>query len=301
YDPEYLSTPLPDGKLISDFDTAARLTVERFNSLVPFFWKVKKLLNVGSEKQLKTAADHIKSTAQKIIRHKRHQIEASAAAADDDLLSQFLTSSGNAPEFVTDAVVNFLFAGVDTISATLTWLFWLISKHPETERNILDEIRRRDDPKKLVYTQAAICETMRLFPPVPTNTKIATADVVLPDGNRVKKGWAVTYHVYAMGRSEELWGKDSGEFRPERWLEKAAGGDEWSFVNRDSCSFPVFQAGRRMCMGKEMAFMEMKRVVAAVLRHFRVVPTLEDGAEPVYVAYLTSKMMGGFPVTIHTR
>ena len=52
-----------------------------------------------------------------------------------------------------------------------------------------------------------------------------------------------------------------------------------------------------------MAFLQMKRVVAGVLRRFKVVPAFEEGVnhEPEFVSYLTSKMKGGFPVKIVER
>ena len=46
-------------------------------------------------------------------------------------------------------------------------------------------------------------------------------------------------------------------------------------MQRDSYHYPVFQAGPRICLGKEMAFLQMKRVVAGVLRRFKVVPAFE--------------------------
>jgi fatty acid omega-hydroxylase len=69
----------------------------------------------------------------------------------------------------------------------------------------------------------------------------------------------------------------------------------------DLYSYPVFQAGPRVCIGKEMAFLQMKRVVAAIIRQFRVVPAMVEGVEPEYTAYLTSLMKGGFPVKIENR
>ena len=59
--------------------------------------------------------------------------------------------------------------------------------------------------------------------------------------------------------------------------------------------------GPRVCLGKEMAFMQMKRVVAGVLRRFRVVPALAEGEEPQFMAFLTSQMKGGLPVKIVER
>ena len=51
-----------------------------------------------------------------------------------------------------------------------------------------------------------------------------------------------------------------------------------------------------------MAFLQMKRVVAGVLRRFKVVPAFEwEVVEPEYISYLTTKMKGGFPVKIVER
>ena len=158
-----------------------------------------------------------------------------------------------------------------------------------------------EEVKDMIYTHASLCESMRLYPPVPTDSKLAVADDVLPDGTVVKKGSRITYHPYAMGRLEMLWGGDWAEFKPERWLERDEASEKWNFVGRDAYTYPVFQAGPRICLGKEMAFLQMKRVVAGVLSKFKVVPAVEDGFEPEFVAYLTAKMEGGFPVRIEER
>ncbi|KAH0652241.1 hypothetical protein KY290_030681 [Solanum tuberosum] len=197
----------------------------------------------------------------------------------------------------------------DTTSAALTWFFWLISKNPEAESEILKEIgekeedvlMRYDEVKNMMYTHASLCESMRFYPPVPMDSKEAVKDDVLPDGTFVKKGTRVTYHPYAMGRSEEIWGEDWAEFKPERWLNKDEMTGNWMFVGKDAFTYPVFQAGPRVCLGKEMAFLQMKRVVAGVLQRFKVVPVAEKGVEPMFISYLTAKMKGGFPVTIEER
>lgn len=112
----------------------------------------------------------------------------------------------------------------------------------------------------------------------------------------------MTYHPYAMGRSEKIWGPDAAEFKPERWLEKDESTKKWRFVAiRDAYAYPVFQAGPRICLGREMAFLQMKRVVAAILRQFKVVPMMEEGAELELDLQLTLKYVGGLPVKIMER
>ncbi|KAI7991649.1 Cytochrome P450 94A2 [Camellia lanceoleosa] len=274
HDPAYLLPALPHEKFAVAFEAAVQISSERFRAFHPLIWKTKRLLDIGSEKQLRISVNEVREFAREIVKEKSKNSVKSR----------------------------------DTTSAGLTWFFWLISRHPDVENEILKEINEKsedasfEEVKDMVYTHASLSESMRLYPPVPIDSKEAIDDDVLPDGTVIKKGTRVAYHPYAMGRSEKLWGRDWAEFRPERWLEKrdeAAG--KWSFVARDPYTYPVFQAGPRICLGKEMAFLQMKRVVSGVLRRFRVVPAFGEGEEPILIAHLSSKMKGGFPVKIEER
>ncbi|XP_019178219.1 PREDICTED: cytochrome P450 94A2-like [Ipomoea nil] len=311
YDPEYLLPCLPEAKFAVAFEESVRISSERFNSIVPLFWKIKRILNVGSEKKLREVVGEVREFARKMIREKKEEIGEKPKSSVDslDLLSRFLTSGHSDENFITDIVISFILAGRDTTSAALSWFFWLAFKHPRVEEEIVREVFTAakcetpvyDEVKEMVYTHASLCETMRLYPPVPVDTKAATQDDVLPDGTPVKKGTRVSYHPYAMGRVEKVWGADWRLFRPERWLDRDAVTGKYTFVGKDPFTYPVFQAGPRVCLGKEMAFLQMKRVVAGVLRRFTVVPATGEAFQPVYTADLTSKMMGGFPVRIVER
>lgn len=149
------------------------------------------------------------------------------------------------------------------------------------------------------YLKACLCESMRLYPPVYWDSKHATDSDRLPDGTVVNEGDRVTYFQYGMGRMEELWGKDWFEFRPDRWFDEPWE-EGWGTMKAVSpYKFPVFQAGPRVCLGKEMAFIQMKYVVASVLRRFEVCPVLSH--EPVFVPLLTACMAGGFKVRVRKR
>ncbi|CAL5206923.1 unnamed protein product [Lathyrus oleraceus] len=307
YDPEYLLPSFPETPFATAFDEGTRLSSQRLTAVTPLIWKVKKILNIGTERRLKEAVAEVRGLARKIVRAKKKELEEKAVLLESvDLLSRFLSSGHSDESFVIDIVISFIIAGRDTTSAALTWFFWLLSKHSHVENEILKEVNEKsetvsyDEVKDMVYTHAALCESMRLYPPLPVDTKEAAYDDVLPNGTVIKKGWRVTYHVYAMGRSEKIWGPDWAEFRPERWLRADVDG-KWSFVGMDHYSYPVFQAGPRVCLGKEMAFLQMKRVVAGIMREFRVVPAMAEGFEPEYTAYITSLMKGGFPVKIENR
>ena len=303
FDPKYLTSSAERSKFALAFEDATEISSQRLREPLPIIWKLKRKLNIGSEKRLRIAVSEVREFAKKLVREKKRELEEKSSLESVDMLSRFLSSGHSDEDFVTDIVISFILAGKDTTSAALTWFFWLLSKNPRVENEVVKEINEKseapvyDEVKEMVYTHAALCESLRLYPPVPTDSKEAASDDVLPDGTVVKKGAMVTYHVYAMGRTESLWGADWAEFKPERWLEKVEGG-KWSFVGRDSSSYPVFQAGPRICLGKEMAFMQMKRVVAGVLRRFKVVA---EGVEPEFISFLTSQMKGGFPVKIVER
>ncbi|KAG4959316.1 hypothetical protein AAZX31_13G103200 [Glycine max] len=306
FDPEYLLPSLPLTPFATAFDDATRISSERFNAAFPLFWKIKSLLNLGSEKRLKEAISEVRGLARRIIVEKKKEFQEKETLDTLDLLSRFLCSGHSDEEFVMDIIISFILAGRDTTSAALTWFFWLISKHPKVEEEVVKEVMEKDaaythvydEVKDMVYTHAALCESMRLYPPVPVDTKEAGEDDVLPDGTEVKRGWRVAYHIYAMGRSEKIWGADWGEFRPERWLSRDEVEGRWKFEGVDAFTYPVFQAGPRVCLGREMAFLQMKRLVAGIIKSFKV---LSEVAEPEFAAYLTSFMVGGFPVRIQNR
>ncbi|KAF7852071.1 hypothetical protein BT93_L0599 [Corymbia citriodora subsp. variegata] len=269
------------------FEDAVKISTERFVELFSVIWRIKRFFNVGFLKRLQIT-----------ISEKRELSEKSSAA--EDLLSRFLSSGHSDEDFVVDIVISFILASRDTTSAALTWYSGYSAR---TQRwRPKSGSTGYDDVKELVYTHASLYESMQIYPLVPLDTKEEVRDDVLEDGTLVKKGTRMTYHPYAMGRLEELWGKDWPEFMPERWLKAAEdGGEKWVFVGRDAFTYPAFQAGPRTCLGKEMAFVQMKRLVAGGLQQFKVVPAEEEGAEPVFDSYLTSKAQGGFPVRIEVR
>ncbi|KAE8661631.1 Cytochrome P450 94B1 [Hibiscus syriacus] len=153
--------------------------------------------------------------------------------------------------------------------------------------------------KGLKLLKASLCESMRLYPPVAWDSKHAMVDDMLPDGTLVQAGDRVTYFPYGMGRMEALWGKDCNEFRPSRWFIEPSHHHIGSLKKVNPYKFPVFQAGPRIGLGKEMAFIQMKYVVASILRQFEIKPI---GSErPVFVPLLTAHMATGLKVVIQKR
>lgn len=287
------------------FDDAGKYTVDRFFDPVGCAWKVKKLLNLGSERRLKESVKIVHDFAIEIIRAKKMD---NTSASNQDLLSRFAASVDNTTEeFLKDNVVNFLIAGRETSSSGLTWFFWLLSTRPEVERKVVEEVRSVrikhpgstktfdfDQLREMHYLHAAITESMRLYSPVPVDSQECQADDTWPDGTFVGKGWFVSYSAYAMGRMETIWGPDCCEYKPERWLVNG------EFKPESAFKFPVFHAGPRMCLGKEMAYIQMKSIAAIILERFHI-EAVESNNAPKYLLAMTMKMKGGFPVKLTAR
>jgi len=68
---------------------------------------------------------------------------------------------------------------------------------------------------------------------------------------------------------ETIWGPDCLEFKPERWIGMSSDGQ--AMINHESAyKFAAFNGGPRVCLGKNMAYMQMKAAAAGILRRFQV-------------------------------
>lgn len=298
-----LDPSLPIPPLSIAFDMASMICARRAATPLFVVWKVKRWLGIGSERRLRDAIERVHSYVGEIIGNKRKILEERGENESDDLLSRLILA-GHEENVIRDTVISFMVAGRDTTSAAMTWLFWLLSCYPDIEREVVKETtfettRKIDyeSLKKLKLLKACLCESMRLYPPVAWDSKHAIKDDVLPDKTRVRAGDRVTYFPYGMGRMEALWGKDRVEFNPDRWF---LGSKRRSSL-RKACpfKFPIFQAGPRECLGKQMAFIQMKYVVASILRQFEVRPVSSD--KPIFVPHLTAHMAGGLKVLVRKR
>ncbi|XP_074574429.1 cytochrome P450 86A1-like [Curcuma longa] len=278
-DPKTLSPALPHNPFTSAFDAATEATLQRL--LFPgFLWRLKKALRLGGERRLRRSLEVVD-------RHMAAAVAERKQTPSDDLISRFLKKRP-ADGDLQRIALNFLLAGRDTSSVALSWFFWTVMRRPDVERKLVAEITavlqtvrgpdrakwlagplEFDELEKLVYLKAALAETLRLYPSVPQDTKYVVADDVLPDGTVVPAGSTITYSIYSMGRLETVWGKDCGEFRPERWL--SAEGDRFE-PTKDTYQFVAFNAGPRTCLGKDLAYLQMRSIAAAVLLRHRLEP-----------------------------
>ena len=137
----------------------------------------------------------------------------------DSLLTAVTREEARDDKFLRDAAFNLFVAGRDTITSALTWFFWLVATNPSVEAKILEEIKDNfgandeekhkvlgmEEVKKLVYLHGALCEALRLFPPIPFERKQPIKSDILPSGHRVNPNTNIIFSFYAMGRSKEIW------------------------------------------------------------------------------------------------
>ncbi|CAN6484730.1 unnamed protein product [Victoria cruziana] len=239
------------------------------------WWKLLRMLNLGKERQMAEGLTVVNDFVAKQL-EKRRTTKDSIPMAGTDLLSTYATVS-NDEAFLRDAAVNFLVAGRDASAATLVWFLWLLSKNPDVKKKILEEQstilaeKQRDcfeveDLSKMVYLHAAISETLRLYPTVPLGQKGVAEECVLPCGTVVKPGTVILYCTFAVGMMDWVWGKDCLEFKPERWLDEQGG---LKYEN-SGYRFLAFNGGPRTCVGKEMAYVQMKYAAAEMLLNFEI-------------------------------
>ncbi|KAI7739894.1 hypothetical protein M8C21_032647 [Ambrosia artemisiifolia] len=303
-DPGSLKPNLPVSELESAFDLSSKLCAERGVAPSPVIWKLKRLFNIGSEKELKKSINVVKRMAGRVIKERRENGSGTGMGMSNDLLSRFMGSISD-DDYLRDIVISFLLAGRDTVASALTTFFLLLTQNPKVMEKIRDESDRvmgsnRDafasfnELQHLHYLQAALHESMRLYPPVQFDSKFTKHDDVLPDGTFVKRGSRVTYHPYAMGRMERIWGPDAMEFKPERWIH------DGEFKQESAYKYPVYQGGVRVCLGKEMSLVEMKSVALCLIRRFDVRVVNPDRILR-FAPGLTATVSGGLPAVIRQR
>lgn len=314
-DPHTLALSPPENGFATAFDRATEASLQRF-VLPEVIWRIKKWLGLGMEVTLSRSLVYMDKYLSEIIETRKQEL-MNRNKDYDDLLSRFMKKkdySSYSDKFLQHVALNFILAGRDTSSAALSWFFWLVMQHPAVEQKIMREIctvlmetRGADVDKwlsepldfdevdRLVYLKAALSEALRLYPSVPEDSKHVVADDVLPDGTFVPAGSSVTYSIYAAGRMPSTWGDDCLEFRPERWLSS----DGKTFTGHDHFKFVAFNAGPRICLGKDLAYLQMKSVAGSVLLRHRL--SLVPGHKVEQKMSLTLFMKYGLKVNVHPR
>lgn len=237
----------------------------------------------------------------------------------EDILSRFLIESEKDSDmddrYLMDIILNFILAGKDSSANTLSWFFYMLCKNPAIQDKVVSEIEehigyqlgngdnvedfveRINDEilEKMHYLHAALSETLRLYPGVPVDGRVAESDDILPDGYELKKGDGVYYISYAMGRMSYIWGDDAEDFKPERWLN-----DNGIFQPQSPFKFVAFHAGPRICLGRDFSYRQMKIMSIALIRFLRF-KLFDETKRVTYKTMFTLHIDGGLHLVAFPR
>lgn len=206
---------------------------------------------------------------------------------DNDLLDMLLEmrdedgGEGLTDRQVRDEVITIFFAGHETSAMTMTWMFYLISQHPDVEtklRNEISEVLNGRAPTfadlpKLTYTSKVIQETLRLYPAAYLFAREAVGNQTM-DGYEIPAGVMIFITPYVTHRNAKFWDEPE-RFDPERFNQE-------EIAKRPSHVYFPFGEGPHVCIGNNFAMTEMQLILTMALQRFdfKLVPGHSVGLKP---------------------
>ncbi|GKT41806.1 cytochrome P450 monooxygenase aclL [Colletotrichum spaethianum] len=217
---------------------------------------------------------HQKMTMQKLVR----RIELGEREGPRADLMEGLLRKKNDWNLTLDQLESsasiIIIAGSETTATLLSGVTYLLLKNPEKMEKLVHEVRAafaREEEidltsvNKLTYMLACLDEALRIYPPVPTGLPRTT-----PEGGAVISGvfvpekTLVAVHQWAMYHNEKNF-KNHSAFHPERFM----GDPEYASDRKEA--FQPFHLGPRNCLGKNLAYVEMRIILARLLWNFDLV------------------------------
>jgi cytochrome P450 len=218
----------------------------------------------------------------------------------DDLLSRMLRARDEAGAMdeaqLRDEVMTMLLAGHETTALGLTWTWYLLSKHPEVDRRLHEQVRdtlgdRAPEPAdmtRLHYAELVFREGLRLYPPAYGFGREAIVEGEL-GGWPVPAGTTLIIFSWLLHRDPRWW-DDPARFDPDRW-------DSDLEERLPRLAYMPFGAGPRVCIGQRFAIAEGVLILSAIARRFR----LEWLADPVPFTSITLRPTGDLRARLLAR
>ncbi|KKK15010.1 hypothetical protein ARAM_007359 [Aspergillus rambellii] len=208
------------------------------------------------------------------------------AGTVDHTLDKYVQLKDTYPDMVNDQqIVNWLMlsilAGGDTTSSTMRAIVYYLAKDSDAYQKLVTELESASlslpaqwkDIRELPYLDAVIREGMRINPGIAMVFERVVPDggFTLPDGRYIPAGTKVGINPAVTNRDYGVFGDDADVFRPDRWLkrddESAEAYHERHRRMNDTCDF-VFGGGGRICMGRYLAMLEIKKLIATLYSAF---------------------------------
>jgi cytochrome P450 len=227
-----------------------------------------------------------------------------AGEAGDDVLTMLLHATDEdgarlSDEQIRDQALTLLFAGHDTTTSTVAFLFYELARSPEWRERLeaeQAEVAAGGPPSgaqlfsELPLLDQALDETLRLYPPAWVGPRRSAVDFEF-GGHRIPAGVPVNYSSWASHRLPDVFA-DPDAFRPERFApEQRAALPKGAYV--------PFGAGPRICIGMRFGQLEVKAIASRILSRFRL--ELEPGWALQIRQMPTLSPQGGLPIIARVR
>jgi cytochrome P450 len=245
---------------------------------LPWFADIAPKLS-GMEHMLKENIPLLNFIQQNLDKHKQGHVSGQPRDYADAYLDEVEKTKDPNSSFhekqghMNFAVLDLFFAGAETTSNTLTWMFAYLVTYPEIQEKFqkeIDEVVGKgrmpalSDRPHMRYTEALLNEVMRFSSLVPLSVFHWTTEDVELSGYNIPKGTMVMPNLYAAHFDEKVWG-DPENFRPERFLD--ASGDP-----KKSDSLVPFSTGKRVCLGESLARDELFLFSTHLFQKFKASP-----------------------------
>jgi cytochrome P450 len=221
-----------------------------------------------------------------------------------DLLAMLLaardpdTGEGMSDKQLRNEILTIFLAGHETTANALSWIWYLLARHPQAEARLHEELDRvlsgrvptYADLAELKWTRMVIEEALRLYPPAHTIARTALGEDRI-GGVRVPAGAFISISIYVTHRNPNLWPQPE-RFDPERFAPAEV-------ARRHRFAYLPFGGGPRICIGSSFALAEAQVVVAAIAQRYRVRLAPGQVVEPI--GLITLRPKGGMKVTLEPR
>ncbi|KAJ5179645.1 pisatin demethylase [Penicillium capsulatum] len=194
-----------------------------------------------------------------------------------DFLARFLdiqASNSNIPDFwIISWCQQNVQAGSDSTAITLTSVIYYLLKNPDSMEELLAELDHAKLPSpipwdiahKLPYLDSCIKEALRMTPAIGIPLeRVTPAQGLELEGHNFQAGTVLGVNAWVVHRDQMVYGTDSTHWRPGRWIE--ADQDQKKMMER---TLFAFGGGSRVCLGKNISYLEMYKVIPELLTRFR--------------------------------
>ncbi|KAI8633672.1 cytochrome P450 CYP4/CYP19/CYP26 subfamily [Xylariaceae sp. FL1651] len=197
-----------------------------------------------------------------------------------DFLSRFLQVQKDDPSVPAWTVTAWTFsnviAGSDSTASVMKTLWYNLLSHPDSMSLLYKELLQaklsRPYPRwteiaALPYLDACINEAVRLHPPFCLPLERVVPEGGLEIGGRfIPGGTVIGMNPWVLNHHKPTFGDDAHEWRPERWL-----GDSDKYRMMEQAVL-TFGAGRRICLGRYIAILELKKITSALALNYMASP-----------------------------